>query len=144
MFSRLFAPKPILFAKAYAIALVLFLAMDTLWLSVLARDFYAEQFASLPIGALVLFPAILFYALYPIAIVWLCVIPSGGEKIAPIGALVRGVVLGMASYGAYNLTNAATVANWPLSITFVDILWGMLVTGTVSALVVRVYRALER
>lgn len=143
MFNFFNTQKPIVFVKAYGIAFVFFLFLDTLWLSFIARDFFAEQFGTLLSGMVAFFPAFLFYAVYPMAIVWLCVIPAGEENIAPIGALTRGALLGLAAYGAYGFTNAATISGWPIAVTYVDTLWGMLITGAVAGLTVRVYRILE-
>ena len=44
-----------------------------------------------------------------------------------------GILLGMASYGVYNLTNSAMYPNkWNNLIIIGDTAWGMLITGTMS------------
>ena len=57
---------------------------------------------------------------------------------------LRGALLGLAAYGAYDLTNQATLKNWPLSITIVDMLWGTLATGLVCVIAVFVFRCLHK
>jgi uncharacterized membrane protein len=42
---------------------------------------------------------------------------------------LKAFIFGICAYCAYDLTNQATIANWPVSVTLVDVLWGGLVTG---------------
>jgi len=51
-----------------------------------------------------------------------------------IEALWRGALLGLVAYGAYDLTNHATIAGWPLSMTLIDIAWGVVVTALTSVI----------
>jgi uncharacterized membrane protein len=48
--------------------------------------------------------------------------------------LLTGVMLGLFAYGTYDLTNQATLKNWPTIVTIVDLIWGALLTGVVSAI----------
>ena len=57
-------------------------------------------------------------------------------QVQPAGwveAVVRGAVLGLAAYGAYNLTNLAVVRDWPTMLTFADWPWGAFVTAASAA-----------
>jgi uncharacterized membrane protein len=68
-------------------------------------------------------PAIIFYLLFPLALLVLVILPAV-ERGSWLRALLWGGLLGMAAYATYDLTNLATIKNWPLSITIIDIAWG--------------------
>jgi uncharacterized membrane protein len=118
----------------YAVAFVLLTTMDGIWLGIVATTFYADSLFHLLAPQIGLLPTFLFYAIYPIGIATLAVIPSHNEKISAYGALFRGAVLGLVAYGTYGFTNAAILADWPIVVTVVDIIWGILVTALVSAM----------
>lgn len=118
------------FLIAYCTAALPMLTLDALWLGLIARGFYAEHLGFLLRPTVHWAPAALFYMLYPAAIALLAVLPASSE--AWTGALWRGALLGLAAYGAYDLTNHATIARWPLAVTIVDLLWGVCVTAASS------------
>ncbi len=120
------------YAKAYAATLILFLAIDVVWLGVLARDFYMSQIGDRMREQPDLFVAALFYLGYAGSIVFFAVNPAltaGSWKVAAR----NGGLLGLTAYGAYELTNFATLPGWPAAMTLVDIIWGALLTGTAAA-----------
>jgi uncharacterized membrane protein len=47
-------------------------------------------------------------------------------------ALWVGLFFGLIAYMTYDLTNLATLKNWPLLLTFVDLAWGSLLAGATS------------
>ena len=47
-------------------------------------------------------------------------------------AMISGVLFGFFTYATYDLTNLATLKDWPVPIVIVDIIWGMLLCGTIS------------
>lgn len=49
-------------------------------------------------------------------------------------ALGFGALFGFICYATYDLTNLATIKNWPLIVTIIDLVWGALVTSLVSVL----------
>ena len=115
------------FARAWAAVLVALAALDALWLGVLAQDLYRREMGALLRESFRLAPALLFYLLYPLAVTHLALLrrPAGAPE-----AMLRAAVLGLAAYGTYNLTNLATVRDWPVGLSMVDWAWG----GIVSAL----------
>ncbi|WKZ27258.1 MAG: DUF2177 family protein [Candidatus Paceibacterota bacterium] len=128
---------------AYLATLVPLAVFDALWLMVIAKGFYAERMGFLFQKTINLAPVVLFYPLYALAVYGLVVAPavasgSWGE------VLWRGALLGLAAYGAYDLTNHATIAKWPLVITVVDILWGVVVTALTSVTALWIIAALKR
>mgnify|MGYP000275859112 CR=1 FL=1 len=78
-------------------------------------------------------PVAFFYPLYALGILVLVVLPSVASA-SWVEALWRGAILGLVAYGAYDLTNHATISNWPLAMTLVDIAWGATVTAFTSVI----------
>lgn len=121
--------------KLYIITLAVLVSLDGLWLGVVAKKFYKKHMDSNVSFKLV--PALLFYLLYPAAIMYFTKRnPDRGlSKIALDGAL-----LGLTAYGTYDLTNLATMKNWSLKMSAVDMTWGAFVTSiaaTVGNMVIK-------
>lgn len=121
------------FVVAYFAALFAFLIIDGLWLGVIAKTFYANQLGDLMRKNLLVMPAVLFYLLYTAGLVVLAVRPSEPEvelsRVALYGALV-----GLLAYGTYDLTNYATLKDWPFMLSLVDIIWGTLLSASVATI----------
>ncbi len=121
------------YAKLYAVALVVFFAMDLLWLGVVARTFYTKHLGFL-MREQALWPAALaFYALFLLGMV-VFVIGPAVEANSIRRALVLGVFYGFITYQTYELTNYALLKNWPPVVVVVDIAWGMVLSGVVAVL----------
>ena len=118
------------FGLAYAAALVVILVLDGLWLGFVSKDLYKREMGSLMAETFRVAPMVLFYALYPAALVYLTVgnAPTGWAE-----AIVRGVVLGLAAYGAYDLTNLAIIRDWPVKISVIDMAWGGFISAAATA-----------
>ena len=111
---------------AYLAVLVAVAVLDAVWLGVITKDLYRREMGSLMADSFRAVPAILFYLLYPAALVYLvlCNQPSGW-----LDAALRSAVLGLAAYGAYNLTNMAIVRGWPVGLSLIDWTWGGVLTA---------------
>lgn len=105
--------------------------LDAIWILFVAKDFYAEKMSFLFNKNINTTPIIFFYPIYALAVLLLVVLPAV-ESGDWVSALWRGLLLGLASYAAYDLTNQATILNWPTIMTIVDIGWGAFVTGITS------------
>ncbi|MFQ3235171.1 MAG: putative membrane protein [Paraglaciecola sp.] len=119
------------FLIAYGAVLLAFLLLDGIWLGVIARETYITALQGLLRQDFPILPWVIFYLLYGIAIVHLVVAPNYAKR-SGISVVISGAVLGMAAYGAYNMTNYAILADWPLAISIKDWLWGTVVTATSS------------
>ncbi len=121
---------PARFGLAYVVVLVAVLALDGVWLGLVARDLYKREMGSLMADSVHVVPAILFYLLYPLAIVFLVLAnaPAGWGE-----ALLRSAALGLAAYGAYNLTNLSILRGWSLSLSLIDWTWGGVATAIAGA-----------
>jgi uncharacterized membrane protein len=120
-----------MFFKLYLTALPLFIAMDLLWLGVVAKNFYNKQLGFL-IGPINWVSAILFYLLFIAGLVVFVIMPAF-QKGSWTHALLFGALFGLVTYGTYDLTNLATLKNWPVLVTVVDLLWGAFLGAFVSA-----------
>jgi uncharacterized membrane protein len=122
-----------MFIKLTMIALPIFFAIDMLWLGIVAKNFYASQIGTLLKKDINWTAAIVFYAIFILGLV-LFVIEPAYEKGSWTHALVFGAIFGFITYATYDLTNLATLNNWPLLISVVDMMWGAFLAASVSTL----------
>ncbi|MFC4701640.1 DUF2177 family protein [Glaciecola siphonariae] len=116
----------------YLSILVTYLIADFIWLGIIAKADYSNSIGHLMRDSYPMWPWIAFYLIYSACILRLAIFNGAKPTFARVFA--NAFILGLASYGAYNLTNYAILADWPLSITFKDWIWGTSIT-TASALV---------
>ena len=114
----------------YLISLALLLILDAAWLSVMVGRFYKPHMQHLMGETINYTPAIIFYILYAFAITYLIVAQSDNKSLLQV--FLNGAVFGLAAYATYNLTNAATLRDWPSILSLVDMSWGTILTGLVS------------
>lgn len=115
----------------YLLTAVVFFAIDLLWLGIVARDLYARFLGHLLADQVRWAPAIVFYLLFIVGIFIFAILP-GVDRGSPSHALLMGALFGFFTYATYDLTNLATLQGWPLGIVFIDIAWGMVLTGAVA------------
>ncbi len=121
----------IYYIKLYLATLVAFFAMDMLWLGLVASDFYKKNLGFLMAPEVNWAAALVFYLLFILGILVFVIVPGLTENALPM-MLVKAAFFGLVTYATYDLTNLATVKNWPLVVTLVDLLWGMFLTTVVS------------
>ncbi len=121
-----------MFTKLYFITLPILLAIDMVWLGLVAKGFYAEKIGYLMKSEISWLPAILFYIMFAVAIVFFVLVPN--MSASWVRVLLTGAFLGFVAYGAYDLTNHATIREWPLAMTLVDMIWGAVLSGVTSLL----------
>jgi uncharacterized membrane protein len=117
--------------RTYAVSLVSFLLLDFLWLGLVARSFYRSQLGTLLASEVRWLPAIFFYMLFVAAIVVFAVVPAVPRG-APGRAALLGGFLGVVAYATYDLTNLATMRDFPLAVAAVDMAWGGVLTASVA------------
>lgn len=108
-----------------------FLAIDSVWLTVMSRLLYRPLLGDLLMEGFRPGPALAFYAIYVAGMVFFAVLPALAENRWQ-NALLNGAVLGLVAYATYDLTNQATLRSWPLAITLADLAWGTFLTGIAS------------
>jgi uncharacterized membrane protein len=117
---------------AYVAAALVFLAMDGGWLALVAPKLYRPIIGELLLRAVTPAPAVAFYLIYTAGLIYLAVRPAwqSGQWTT---ALVNGLVLGLVAYGAYDLTNHATLKVWSMKITLADMAWGAIASGAAAS-----------
>ena len=120
-----------MFIKLYLIALPVFFAIDMIWLGFVAKNLYAKQIGFLMKPDINWTAAILFYLLFIVGLV-IFVISPAIEKGSWAFALFSGALFGLITYATYDLTNLATLKDWPLLVTVIDLVWGSVLAASVS------------
>ena len=121
------------FLKIYLIAVVSFFAIDMVWLGVVAKNLYREQIGFIMKTNFNWPAAFLFYFLYIFGLVYFVINPAL-DKGQISHAIFAGALFGLITYATYDLTNLATLENWPLKITIIDLIWGTVLGSSVSTL----------
>lgn len=119
------------YIKLYFTALIAFFAIDMVWLGFVARTFYRKHLGFLLAPNTNWVAAVVFYLLFVLGILVFVVLP-GLEDNSLKTTLLRAALFGLITYATYDLTNLATVKNWPVLITVVDMAWGTVLSMAVS------------
>lgn len=119
--------------KIYLTALTTFFAIDIVWLGFVAKNLYAKQLGFLMKSDVNWIAALLFYALYIAGLAFFVITPAL-QKHSWMYAVLAGAFFGLICYATYDLTNLATVKNWPIIITVIDLIWGTVLAAAVSFL----------
>ena len=117
----------------YLLTIPIFFAIDMIWLGFLARGFYRDNLGHLMRPDINWFAALVFYLLYIAGIMIFATMPSL-EKNSLRMAVVLGGLFGFFAYATYDLTNQATVKDWPLLVTVIDLIWGIVLSVMVSTI----------
>lgn len=120
------------YAVAYLSTAAVFFGLDLLWLGKVATSFYRDQLGELMLERPNLAVAGVFYLLYVGGIVYFAIQPNLASGTV-LNAFVSGAILGLIAYGTYDITNMATLKNWPVMMSLVDMAWGTVLTGTAAA-----------
>mgnify|MGYP002065162331 FL=1 len=121
------------YIKLYALTVPVFFAIDIIWLGFVAKKFYRNNLGFILSPDVNWSAAISFYLLYIVGIIIFAVVPAL-EKDSLRIALLWGSLYGFFTYATYDLTNMATIKNWPLKVVMVDILWGVFLCSMVASI----------
>ena len=116
---------------SYVLTSLVFFAIDLTWLGLVAKKFYWEQLGGLLKENVNWAAAITFYLIYIVGIFIFSILPAV-ENDSVKHAVFYGALFGFFAYATYDLTNLATLKDWPLKVVLVDIVWGIVLTGAVS------------
>jgi len=120
-----------MYIRLFLIALPTLFVIDMIWLILVARKFYSKHLGFLMKPDIGWPAAILFYLIFIAAMVTFVIGPAI-EKHSWVHALVYGSFFGLVTYATYDLTNLATLKDWPLLVTIVDLIWGMTLAASIS------------
>jgi uncharacterized membrane protein len=106
--------------------------LDALWLGVIAREWLVQQMGELRRTDIQWVPALAFYVLFSVGLSVFAIAPAleSGDWLK---AAMLGGFFGLVAYGTYDLTNWATVKNWPVPMVFVDMVWGAVLSAASAA-----------
>lgn len=116
------------FFKHYLIALIVFTLIDMVWLLFISKKLYKSKIGHLMADKVNLPAAIIFYLLFIAAMVFFVINPAA-DKQSLLYALGAGAFFGLVTYATYDLTNLATLKDWPVSMTVIDLVWGTFITS---------------
>jgi uncharacterized membrane protein len=111
----------------YFTIVVVLVLLDVVWLGGVARPLYQRGIGHLMADRPNFVAAVLFYLLYAVGVLVFVVLPRGaGDWQAAAG---YGALFGFMGYMTYDLTNLATLRDWPIGLSLVDTAWGCVATG---------------
>ncbi len=125
------------FFKMYLIAFVVFLAIDALWLGLVAPKFYKSQIGHLMAEKPNFVAAGIFYLLFIVGLVYFIKPEIDAGELGK--AVLAGAIFGFMAYATYDLTNLATLKDWPITVTIVDLIWGTFLSSTITLLTYLIY-----
>jgi uncharacterized membrane protein len=126
----------------YIAVLVPFCLVDALWLRTMGPLLYRPTLGDILLTEVRLAPAVVFYLLYPIGLLVFAVLPAMKSH-SIIAAAGTGLLFGAIAYATYDLTNFATLRNWTLQLTVLDIAYGAVVSALAAAVGVLAVRAVS-
>ena len=115
----------------YVIATTIFLACDLVWLGLVARGFYQRHLGYLMRDPINWSAALVFYLLFVVGLLIFAIKPALDVQ-NPLRALLYGALFGFFTYATYDLTNLATIRDWPLIVTVADLSWGVVLCSIVA------------
>lgn len=116
----------------YIAMLAVFLVLDLSWLGIIAKDFYRSSIGHLMADSFNIPAATVFYLLYLVGVIVFAVSPGvDAQSLGKTAAL--GALFGFFCYATYDLTNLATLKDWPVPMSLVDMAWGTFLTSVVAS-----------
>ncbi len=116
---------------SYLLTFAVFFIVDMAWLGFVAKDIYKKYLGNFLSDNVNWIAAFVFYLLFVVGVFIFAILPAV-EKDSLRSAIIMGALFGFFTYATYDLTNLATLKDWPITIVFIDIIWGMVLTGIVS------------
>ena len=122
-----------MFFKLFLIALPVFFLIDMVWLVLIAKNFYRKHIGFLMKPDINWPAALVFYLIFITGLVVFVITPSV-EKQSWTLAVLYGGLFGLITYATYDLTNLATLKDWPLIVTVIDLIWGTVLAASISVI----------
>ena len=122
--------------RAFFTSLTIFLAIDFVWLGFVARSLYQQQIGHLLASKPNFIAALIFYILFVLALNYFVIIPHISHQ-DMAKTMVAAAIFGFITYATYDLTNLATLKDWPIMITLIDLVWGTFIATFTTFLTIR-------
>jgi uncharacterized membrane protein len=126
----------------YVVTLMVFLAIDFTWLSVMGPKFYAAELGGLLREKPNLGIAFLFYVIFVLGLLVFVIQPALGSP-QIWHAIGLGALFGLVAYSTYDLTNLATVKGFTAKVAIVDMVWGAALSAAVTGISLWIFRILK-
>ena len=120
------------YAAAYAATACVMVALDFIWLGVIAKPIYKEGIGHLLAARPNLWVAVIFYLVFAVGLMYFAVAANDAGA-AWRKTLLSAALFGFFAYATYDLTNLATLKNWPIGVSIIDVAWGTLVSTIAAA-----------
>ena len=117
----------------FLITFVVFMAIDLIWLGLIAKNLYKKYLGHLMKKDVNWAAAIIFYVIFIAGLIFFVIDPAL-EKESLSYALFAGGALGLLCYATYDLTNLATLKEWPVALTMIDLIWGTVLSGATAGI----------
>jgi len=117
----------------YAVSVPVFFFVDMIWLGVIAKGFYRNALEPLLTPNVNWIAAIIFYMLFLVGVLVFALLP-GMEKRSLVYTIAMAALFGFISYATYDLTNLATLRDWPLMLSIVDMIWGSFLSASTATM----------
>lgn len=128
------------YLQAYLISLLSMTALDAVWLGLVAPTFYKKHIGFIMADKPNWYAAVAFYLLFILGVTLFVVFPGWKQADSYLKIGLMGALFGLVTYATYDLTNHATLKNWPAIVTIVDMIWGTLLTASVAMVSVALLR----
>lgn len=117
----------------FAVTFVVFIGIDLVWLGFVAKNIYSKYLGYLMAPNVNWLAAMVFYVIFIIGILYFVIAPSLVDRDFT-QLVIRAMLFGFITYATYDLTNLATVRDWPITITIIDLIWGTTLSTSVSVI----------
>ena len=117
----------------YIVSIPVFFIVDMIWLGVIARGFYRKALEPLLAPQINWIAAIIFYLLFLVGILVFALLP-GIERRSLGYTVAMAALFGFIAYATYDLTNLATLRDWPLMLSIVDMVWGAFLSASTASI----------
>ena len=121
------------YLKLYLATVPVFFLIDMAWLGLVAKKFYQNKLEFILSDQVNWTAAIIFYLIFISGIILFAVSPALEAKSLGRAALLGGL-FGFFTYATYDLTNLATIKDWPIAVVIVDIVWGFVLCSAVATI----------
>lgn len=123
--------------KLYSVTLIVFFLVDIVWLGFISKNLYKIYLGHLMAPQVNWYAGILFYLLFIAGLVFFVINPAIAKESLAY-AIFAGGFFGLIAYGTYDLTNLATLKDWSVNITVIDLIWGTFLNAATSGITYKI------
>lgn len=128
------------YINIFVVTSIIFLLIDAIWLRFVAWPLYQRYIGHL-LKTVNVLPAFVFYVIYVLGMIFFVINPNlNNFELSKV--LLTGFFFGVVAYATYDLTNMATLKDWPWTITIIDVIWGGFVTMVTTTIVTYIFRVI--